>query len=483
MIDTQRSQPSDTQLIMPELEIPGLRILKEIGRGGMARVYLAMQESLQRPVAVKLLDNPDTPGFHERFMNEGRYLAALSHSNIVDVFDVGESEGKYYIVMEYLPGGDLKRRIQRGMTPGMALKVAVRIAGCLDYLHEKGIVHRDLKPSNILFRADSNPVITDFGIAKLLRDRGDLTMGGSILGSPSYLSPEQAGFAGEVDGRSDLYSLGVILYEMLTGERPYKGENFAAIIMAHHKDPIPKLPGSLFQYQSIIERLLSKSMEERYPNGMEMIQAVRGLFTDEIHHLPGWSEQGAAQYPAVKAQVEEQLIWNSGRSWFRDLLIIVLLFSADVLLPFDDLQLEPAVGEVTSEPALSTAYRPSATQRPDKPQLNDLDQLLRLAYKRMDSLRLSYPKGDSAYDYFQEILKLDPDNKAAKAGIRQIVRWYIDKAEQALSENNVKRAKSYISRGKNINQSHPRLIALQNRLQAPASASEKTFGPFERLGY
>ncbi len=153
--------------------------------------------------------------------------------------------------MEYLPGGDLRSRIQKGMKPGLALKVAMRIASCLDYLHEQGIVHRDLKPSNILFRADSNPVITDFGIAKLLHEKGDLTLGEAILGSPSYLSPEQAGAAGKVDGRSDLYSLGVILFEMLTGERPYQGENFAAVIMAHQRDPIPKLPGAL----SITSRL------------------------------------------------------------------------------------------------------------------------------------------------------------------------------------------------------------------------------------
>ena len=188
------------------------------------------------------------------------------------------------------------------MKPLLALKVAVRIANCLDYLHEQGIVHRDLKPSNILFRGDNNPIITDFGIAKLLQDKADLTQGGGILGSPSYLSPEQAGFAGEVDGRSDLYSLGIILFEMLTGERPFQGENFAAIIMAHHKEPIPQLPETLSQYQPIIDRLLAKHAEGRYQNGVQLLKAIRDLNSTDVHQLPK-SEQHEPP-PAVDGMIK-----------------------------------------------------------------------------------------------------------------------------------------------------------------------------------
>ncbi|MEN8179033.1 MAG: serine/threonine-protein kinase [Pseudomonadota bacterium] len=501
---------------MPELEIPGLKIRKEIGRGGMARVYLAMQESLQRPVAVKLLENPDTLGFHERFMNEGRYLAALSHSNIVEVYDVGESDGQYFIIMEYLPGGDLRNRIRKGMKAGLSLKVAMRIANCLDYLHEQGMVHRDLKPSNILFRADGNPVITDFGIAKLLQDKGDLTLAGGILGSPSYLSPEQAGFAGKVDGRSDLYSLGVILFEMLTGARPFKGEHFAEIIMAHHSDPIPKLPEDLSQYQSIIDRLLAKEMDGRYQNGAELVQAIRNLTTAEIHQLSGSRQESVTQADVLET-ADEQRSPKSGRSWFRVLIASLLFLSAAGLFLFTELApeqinqqhagamrqpaakveiqaeksgqqvLQPAPATEKAQPrprpAAGVAKKQSAPRRPVNHNLSKTDQLLSLAYQRMDNLRLSLPRGDSAHDYFQKILKLDPENKAAKAGLRQIVRWYIEKAEQALTVNKIKQAKRYVNRGMTINSSHPRLIDLRNRIQAPAVVDKKVFNPFALLNF
>ena len=479
----------------------------------MARVYLALQESLQRPVAVKLLDNPDIPGFHERFMKEGRFLAALGHSNIVEVYDVGECEGNYFITMEYLPGGDLRSRIQKGMKPGLALKVAMRIASCLDYLHEQGIVHRDLKPSNILFRADSNPVITDFGIAKLLHEKGDLTLGEAILGSPSYLSPEQAGAAGKVDGRSDLYSLGVILFEMLTGERPYQGENFAAVIMAHQRDPIPKLPGALSHYQPVIDRLLCKEVVGRYQNGVELIQAIRGLTTAEIHQLPGSSSQPSPQPPVIEESKAPPAKRSRGFRFKLLFLTMLLLSAAGFLLfkaplhesakrqnvgveqkpavqpeiPLAESVLqqhpEPVIQPVVPKPAFSVVKRRPSPQQRVQPKLSKADQLLSLAYQRMDSLRLSFPKGDSAYDYFQQILVLDPQNKAAKAGIRQIVRWYINKAEQALTDDKIKQAKRYVDRGLTINRNNPRLIALQNRIQTPVAVNAKVFDPFEILNY
>lgn len=544
MIESQTSQRRQTYSTMHELEIPGLQIGREIGRGGMARVYLATQTSLSRPVALKLLDKPDTPGFHGRFMNEGRYLAALSHSNIVEVYDVGECRGHYYLIMEYLPGGDLKGKIQRGIKPGLALKIAVRIAGCLDYLHEQGIVHRDLKPCNILFRGDNSPVITDFGIAKLLQESGDMTMGGAILGSPSYLSPEQAGFAGEVDGRSDLYSLGVILYEMLTGERPYNGENFAEIIMAHHHHPVPKLPTSLSRYQHIIEHLMAKRPEDRFQTGAEMIRALRQRKTGIDHSLPKTDQQqvAAPEKPAMGEVKTEPLTPATGnKTWLRYLLASLLLMSSsdgwmfnqevpimeitglgspELFTPSGSEQesekspgqklprsLEPQIVKSAAKQILDmptdakhdvskqkglekTVEKPKVlvkrTTRPQRPvhsRLSKVDKLFSIAYQRMESLKLSYPKGDSAYDYFQKILQIEPDNRAAKAGIRQIVRWYIDHAEQALTEKQIKQAKSYVKRGMNINSSHPRLIALQNQIQNPGSKRDKlqtkVFGLFE----
>ena len=514
MMDSQVTESrSPQQSPLPELEIPGLKVIKEVGRGGMARVYQAIQESLQRPVAVKLLDHPDTPGFHERFMNEGRYLAALSHSNIVEVYDVGECNGQYYIVMEYLPGGDLRHRIRQGMKPGLALKVALRIALCLDYLHEKGLVHRDLKPSNILFRADNNPVLTDFGVAKLLRDKGDLTISGGVLGSPSYLSPEQAGFGGRVDRRSDLYSLGVILFEMLTGERPYQGENFVEIIMAHHRQPIPELPETLYQYQPLVDRLLAKEMDDRFQSGSEFVQDLRELTSAEIHQLPMSTEHLWGSSETTLGNAGQSPRGNSvrpGSGVFKKNLLL-LSVAGLVLFPGskpETLSTESATIFATSPTHTSFQATENIPQVKDSitltggalkrsevmileprtgsrkwvnNRLNKADRLLELAYQRMDNLRLSLPKGDSAYDYFQQILRIDPDHKAAKAGLRQIVRWYIDKAERAIRDKQILQAKRYIKRGLAINNKHPHLIELRSRIEAPSIVEKKVFDPFQAL--
>ena len=490
------------QFGLSELEIPGIQLLNEIGQGGMAKVYLAMQESLQRPVAVKFLNNPDSPGFHERFMNEGRYLAALSHSNIVEVYDVGESHGHYYILMEYLPSGDLKRRIQRGIKPITALKLTLKIAGCLDYLHNQGIVHRDLKPSNILFRADNNPVLTDFGIAKLLQESGELTMGGSILGSPSYLSPEQAGFSPEIDGRSDLYSLGVVLYEMLTGRRPYTGESFAAIIMAHQHDPIPRLPEQLGCFQPLIERLLAKRADARFQNGAELIQAIRVATNMEYQQVrrPAENEPPARFEPQI-GEPESGLLHTPAKRHKSPVLLSLLLLS--VLLPAislnqgESVQFKqlPEAGSATpaaamQDPLTSTLVfteprREPQRQQPTAPvqsKLDKVDRLLGLAHERMDSLRLSYPKGDCALKYFRDILELDPENIAAQAGIRQIVHWYIRKADEALEHRDKARARTYIQRGLMIDQQHPKLLALQRRVDSGLSSDNQTFSVLKLLG-
>ncbi|MGD8587435.1 MAG: protein kinase [Chromatiales bacterium] len=479
-------QPATLQPGVSELKIPGLQLLNEIGQGGMAKVYLAMQESLQRPVAVKFLNNPDSPGFHGRFMNEGRYLAALSHSNIVEVYDVGEVHGHYYILMEYLPHGDLKRRIQRGIKPKKALKLTIKIASCLDYLHHQGIVHRDLKPSNILFRADNNPVLTDFGIAKLLQDSDELTHGESVLGSPSYLSPEQAGFATEIDGRSDLYSLGVILYEMLTGRRPYSGESFAAIIMAHQHDPIPRLPDQFNRFQPIIEGLLAKRADERFQTGAELIRAIRTASNLEYLQLSRQAEQKTPA-PAEPLGVESESVpvITPGSRYkplvFISMLLLTALVPVVSLNQGESLIFKPAPkvmavipDRVELSPVTSSSVheepRPRRTSAVTGPKLSKIDRLLSLAYQRMDSQRLSYPAGDSALKYFRDILELEPDNIAAQAGIRQIVRWYTGKADEALVHGDLEQARRYLQRGLSIDAQHPRLLALQQRVEVARSA-------------
>jgi serine/threonine-protein kinase PpkA len=239
----------------------------------MAVVYLAIQESLARPVALKIVDpaHGEAPEFSQRFLAEGRIIAALRHQSIIGIHDLGVVDGRHYIVMEYVDGGDLKRRIAAGMTPREALSVVRHIASGLGVAHQAGVVHRDVKPANILFRSDGTPVLADFGVAKQLHAEQDMTLTGTVLGSPIYLSPEQA-TGRAVDGRADLYSLGVILFEMLTGRKPYVGKTALDTMLMHVQEPVPTLPEPLRALQPLLDRMLAKDPEGRFASAEDLIR-------------------------------------------------------------------------------------------------------------------------------------------------------------------------------------------------------------------
>ena len=220
------------------------RILALLGRGGMAEVYRAVDERLDREVALKVLP-PEfawDPERVERFEREVKAAARLSHPNIVTVHEFGQGEGQHFYTMALMPGGDLKARIRahpEGMAADEARRVLATVSLALDYAHHRGFVHRDVKPENILFDEEGRPQLTDFGIARAMAE-GTLTAAGMVIGSPHYMSPEQAQGL-RVDGRSDLYSLGVVLYEMLTGRLPFEAGNTLAVAYAHVNHPVPEL--------------------------------------------------------------------------------------------------------------------------------------------------------------------------------------------------------------------------------------------------
>ena len=263
------------------ISIPGYRVVRKLGQGGMATVYLAIQESFDRDVALKVMSpflNSD-PTFATRFLREARIVAQIHHSSIVPVMDVGQHEGHHYLCMEYLPGGDLKERIVAGRHGvSLALNVCVAISSALDLAHRKGFVHRDIKPENILFREDGTPVLTDFGIARAIDTGTQLTMAGTMVGTPNYMSPEQVK-GGELDGRSDLYSMGVVFYEMLTGLLPFTAESTMHLAIKHLSEPLPHLPPELAVYQAFLDRLMAKDRDDRFATGAEVIRALR-LITD-----------------------------------------------------------------------------------------------------------------------------------------------------------------------------------------------------------
>ncbi len=261
--------------------IPGYDIEGEIGEGAMASVYLATQRSLERKVALKVMAAAlaADPSFCERFLREGKTLARLSHPHTVTIHDIGNVGELYYMAMEYLPNGTLKERIAAGLTPEQGVTLIRQIASALGYAHAQGLVHRDVKPANILFRADGTAVLSDFGIAKSLDDRTQFTQAGFAVGTPSYMSPEQAR-GQEIDGRADLYALGVVLYEILVGKLPYTGTDALSTALAHLTEPLPELPVHHGRYQEVLRKLLAKDPAERFPDAAALLRALDQLPAD-----------------------------------------------------------------------------------------------------------------------------------------------------------------------------------------------------------
>lgn len=245
-------------------ELPGYTLLREIGRGGVSTVYLARHELLGREDAIKVISPilAVEEGFNKRFIREGQTVAQLKHPGIVTVYDVSVADQRPFIAMEYLPGGSLKDRIKSPLPPDEAIAFMRTISDSLGHAHSRGVFHRDVKPENILFRDNGEAVLTDFGIAKSESHDTALTSIGVVVGTPRYISPEQAQGNGG-DARSDIYALGVIFYEMLTGRPPYDVQGSMSLLYAHINDPIPRLPEELAGYQALLDDLLAKDPEQR----------------------------------------------------------------------------------------------------------------------------------------------------------------------------------------------------------------------------
>lgn len=264
---------TEDQLEKFGIVVPGYQLLKEIARGGMSTVLLAkpMEEDNEVVLKVMFTEGHEDPIALKRFMQEYTLISCLDHPNIVCIYERAFASDFAYIAMEHFPGGDLSKKLKVGIELEAAIEYIRQMCLGLVAVHELNVVHRDIKPGNILFRADDTLTITDFGAAKnLTGDVEDITIGNHIVGTPYYMSPEQ-GSGMPFDHRSDLYSLGIMIFQMLTNERPYTAKSVAQLISMHLNAPIPKLPVNLAKYQPLIDGLLAKEPDERFQSAEDVI--------------------------------------------------------------------------------------------------------------------------------------------------------------------------------------------------------------------
>src|SRR5262245_14236152 len=280
------------------------KIVKKIGVGGFAEVYLGEHSQLGRQVAIKILRH----GFAgedemiERFRRESKSAAKLTHPNIIDIYDVGENEGIYFFVMKYVEGETLGKKMQREkkIAPHEAVHIVKQVADALAYAHDHDVIHRDIKPANVMLDQFKKPILMDFGIARVQLE-SNLTKTGTLMGTPHYLPPEQP-LGKAVDGRSDIYSLGIMFYEMLAGRPPFHDENSVTLIFKHINEPPPPLkdfvPDLAQELCDVVHRMIEKLPESRYQSANEVVEAldaVSGLYPQPTSSGKGRSTGGASR--------------------------------------------------------------------------------------------------------------------------------------------------------------------------------------------
>ena len=493
-----------------DVAIPGYKTVKIIGKGGMAKVYLAIQESFDRQAALKIMSPHLTgdPIFGERFLREAKIIASLNHRNIVPVYEVGQHENFHYLSMEYLPGGDLKSRLIKGIRPDEALAVICETASALSYAHSKSYIHRDIKPENILFREDNTSVLTDFGIAKALDTHdANMTSTGMIVGSPHYMSPEQA-LGKKIDTRSDLYSLGVVLYEVLVGRPLYKADSSVAAAVKHISEPIPKLPDCYACLQEILEKMVAKKPEDRFQTAEEIVQALEPFLMvpaatwGSLHLRNGQYEteggtkiftapsatQGShpsgtfrrpTPIPITPPQNDtgfsnqttaiETLSWQHRaketlqryRSQAQASPKKAAAIAALVLIPGLAI-LGTGLSNNPDNPVTAENNATEIIQKP-KPVISNSHKLQALAKKALREERSG--NLNKALGYYQEMLTLEPNNVDAHAGEQRIAGWHLENAFLAIEEKkNPQLAESALAQAKTIAPNHPNIAQLEKQL-------------------
>lgn len=463
------------------MKIPGYQIEREIGHGGMATVYKAVQTSLERAVALKVMAPAlaaDTT-FGERFQKEAKTVASLTHPNILAIHDIGAIGPYNYIAMELVSGGDLKQHIHKGISTDRSLQIIKQVAAALAHAHRQGFVHRDIKPENILFRDDGTVVLTDFGIAKSVDSTTRMTITGMSIGTPRYMSPEQAQGKSGLDHRSDLYSLGVVLFESLTGKAPFDAETPVGIALKHVQAAIPKLPDPVLKYQPLIDRLMAKNPADRYTTASELIDHIEQIQAGKKRPL----------LAATKRRTSETKI--GGLKWLMLTLTLILIAGAGVYfatrkpmvtraptppatdenqlftVPADSDKKITQTAEIetpqdrVSAPPSQRAKMPVVDQQQEK-----IRKILAAAERDLAAMRLASPKGDNAAEKYLRVLALDPDNAIAQKGLNKLVGKYLTLCDEAISSLSFDKANGYLDSAAQFNLKSGQIAAARRRVEA-----------------
>lgn len=453
--------------------IPGYTVHGLLGQGGMAEVWLATQESLRRKVALKLLLDTTDDQFTRRFIREAHTVASLHHPAIVTIHDIGQlADGRHYLAMEFLGGGDLAQFKGHALPPNRVLAIARQVAAGLDIIHDKGLVHRDLKPANLLFRDPEHVVISDFGIARNPDIDSDLTQEGVVVGSPAYSSPEQSQCQ-PLDRRSDLYSLGVILAELLLGRNPYRGDSYAATVANHLHQPPPDLPAPLRAWQPVLARLLAKDPAQRYANGRELTADL-----DRLEQLPAPAARPSPlarltrrQRLGVAGVVVAGLLAAAWPTASRHYNLWQQLRQGDAALQAN----RPDEAETFFRQALAVdagnAYARAGLERVRQARVN---RLLALAEQRLAEQKLSEPAKDNAIAYFRQAAALAPGDVRPAQGLLRVASVYAGLAKDAADQGNTDRALTLVKAGLDARPDHPELLALRDKLSTPPAGADKT---------
>jgi serine/threonine-protein kinase PpkA len=490
------------------IEIPGYRILRQLGRGGMATVYLATQESVQRDVALKIMSPTllADPDFGERFLREARIAAKLHHRNVVGVHDVGRIADHHYIAMEYLGGGTVLSDDGTPRPVTFSLRVTREIAAALNYAHAKGFVHRDVKPDNILLRDDGSAALTDFGIARATDASTSMTRTGTVIGTPHYMSPEQAR-GRTIDGRADLYSLGIVLYELLVGRVPFHADDSLAVGIMHITQPPPALPQQFSALQPLLDRMLAKQPIDRYQSGAELADAIEQV---EIEIARGDLPQLAPTSDAYRREILG--VDTPARGVGQTIMDTPTRAMPSLSTPTPPppgaqrYRAEPSIGRI-DEFAANTSRRPMQTSARAAPSgskawlwiilaivvlgggfaawryqdrlrgllpKTELNDLISRGQKALAEGKLVGTQGDSARELFQAARTLDADNDMARQGLSKVGERLVEQASAAITRNDFVTARTDLAAATDVLGGGAEIEELKARLHSSESRTTQS---------